>query len=126
MKGRSRLASRVHHWRTAKIRGYVKGMAFRTGIRVFIINPKGTSMYAFNGSGEVSGDSSNYSLCTFADGKRYNCDLSASYNIGARYFLRAVKKSTPATEWSELKVKIPELAKGTKWTLHTLRAIAVV
>lgn len=124
MKGRGSLASRVHHWCTAKIRDYVKGMAFRAGIRVFIINPRGTSMYAFNGSGEVSRDSSNYSLCTFADGKRYNCDLSASYNIGARYFLRALKKSTPATEWSGLKVKIPELAKGTRWTLHTLRAIA--
>ena len=62
MKGRGRLASRVHHWCTAKIRDYVKGMAFRAGIRVFIINPKGTSMYAFNGSGEVSRDSSNYSL----------------------------------------------------------------
>ena len=24
----------------------------------------------------------------YADGKRYNCDLSASYNIGARYFIK--------------------------------------
>ena len=33
------------------------------------------------------------SVCVrFQTGKRYNCDLSASYNIGARYFIREILK----------------------------------
>ena len=34
----------------------------------------------------------NYSLCTFPNGKVYNCDLSAAQNIGARFFLREYAK----------------------------------
>jgi len=30
-----------------------------------------------------------------------------------------------ATEWSQLKAKVPELAKGTRWTLHTLKTVAI-
>ena len=37
---------------------------------------------------ESTRDRENHSLCAFQTGKRYNCDLSASYNIGARYFIR--------------------------------------
>ena len=122
-RGRGSLKSRVHHWAVAKIRDYLTGMALREGIRVFLINPRGTSMYAYDGSGKVTRDADNYSLCTFATGKRYNCDLSASYNIGARYFLRAYHKSTPATAWSEFKAKVPELSKRTTWTLHALREL---
>jgi len=35
-------------------------------------------------------------LCTFQNGKQYNCDLSASYNIGARYFPREYCKADPS------------------------------
>lgn len=122
-KKRGSLKAKVQHWCVARIRDYVKGMAFREGIRVFIINPKGTSMYAYDGSGKVErGISGKYSTCRFQNGKVYNCDLSASYNIAARYFLRALLKSTPATAWSELKAKVPGLPKRTEWTLATLRA----
>lgn len=120
MKGRGNLASRNHHWCTAQIRELIRGMAFREGIRVFIINPRGTSQYAFDGSGTVERDNDNYSMCTFFTGKRYNCDLSASYNIGARYFLRAYKKTIPETEWSRYQAEVPELVKRTAWTLSTL------
>ncbi len=41
---------------------------------------------AFDGSGKVKRDKKNYSLCTFPNGKKYNADLCASYNIGARYW----------------------------------------
>ena len=123
MKGRGSLAARTHHWCTAKIRDYIRGMAFRAGIRVFIINPKNTSAIAYDGSGKVVRDNGNYSMCTFSTGKRYNCDLSASYNIAARYFLRAYFKSIPATEWSELAAKVPGLSKRTSWTLSTLRSL---
>lgn len=120
-KGRGRLKARIQHWTTARMRDYIKGMALRAGIRTFIVNPKGTSKYAFDGSGEVSRDADNYAMCTFTNGKRYNCDLSASYNIAARYFLRELQKSMSETAWSQLKAKVPELGKRTEWTLHTLR-----
>ena len=119
-KKKRSLKARVHHWCVAKIRDYIKGLALRHGIRVFIINPNGTSRYAFDGSGKVVRDEVDYSQCVFANGKRYNCDLSASYNIAARYFLRAFCKSIPATEWSALKAKVPGLSSRTKWTLATL------
>ena len=93
MKGRGGKKDRIHHWCKAAIRDLVKGMAFRYGIRVFLVNPKNTSRLAYDGSGEVCRDKDNFSLCTFASGKRYASDLSASYNIGARYFLRAMQKA---------------------------------
>ena len=37
-------------------------------------------------------------MCTFTNRKIYNCDLSASYNIDARYFIREILKSLPEKE----------------------------
>lgn len=120
MKARGSKKDRIHHWCKAAIRDFIKGMAFRHGIRVFIINPKNTSRLAFDGSGAVSRDENDFSLCTFASGKRYACDLSASYNIGARYFLRAMQKAMSSEAWGQLKAEVPELATRTKCTLSTL------
>jgi len=50
------------------------------------------SRLAYDGTGTVVRDPKNHSLCVFQTGKRYNCDLSASYNIGARYFIRELLK----------------------------------
>lgn len=126
MKGRWR-KDRIHHWCKAKIRDMLKGMLLRHGIRTFQINPKNTSALAFDGSGQVIRDKNNFSMCTFAKtGKRYHCDLSASYNIGARYFLRAIEKSMSEKAWSELTAKVPEFPKRTSYTLATLRAVSAI
>ena len=105
---------------------YVKGMAFRYGIRVFLINPKNTSRLAYDGSGEVVRDHDNFSLCTFATGKRYDCDLGASYNIGARYFLRAMEKAMASEPWERLKAEVPGLATRTECTLFTLWKVSAL
>lgn len=34
----------------------------------------------------------NHALATFTTDNKYNCDLSASYNIGARYFIRELRQ----------------------------------
>ena len=34
----------------------------------------------------------NRALAVFRSGKQYNADLNASYNIGARYFIREITK----------------------------------
>lgn len=120
MKGRGGKKDRIHHWCKAAIRDLVKGMAFRYGIRVFLVNPKNTSRLAYDGSGEVCRDKDNFSLCTFASGKRYASDLSASYNIGARYFLRAMQKAMASESWEQVTAEVPELATRTACTLSTL------
>lgn len=120
MRGHGRKKDRIHHWCRRKILSLVRGMALRCGIRVFEINPRDTSALAYDGSGRVSRDMDNFSMCTFASGKRYDCDLNASYNIAARYFVRAIRKTMPETEWSQCVAKVPALAFGTGCTLSTL------
>lgn len=126
MKGRGSKKDRIHHWCKCRILDYVKGLAFRYGIRVFLINPKNTSRLAYDGSGEVVRDNNNFSLCTFATGKRYDCDLGASYNIGARYFLRAMEKAMASESWERLKAEVPGLATRTECTLFTLWKVSAL
>ena len=69
-----------------------------------------TSRLAYDGSGAVTRGSHNHSFCTFTTGKKYNYDLSASYNIGARYFAKEIWKTLPGKVSSNLKAKDPELS----------------
>lgn len=111
---------RIHLWRKKEIQNIAEHQAHRNGIHVYRINPKNTSALAFDGSGAVERDSHNYSICTFKNKKVYNCDLSASYNIGARYFIREILKPLPATVVSDIGAKVPDILHRTKTTLSTL------
>lgn len=113
-------AMKIHMWCKRSIQKRVKEMASRVGIRVSLVSAKNTSKLAFDGSGEVIRLAKNHSLCIFNNGKRYNCDLSASKNIGARFFLRVIEKSMPETSWSELSAKVSDLSVRTGQTLSTL------
>lgn len=64
-----------------------------------------------------------YTLCKFSNSKIYNCDLSASYNIGARYFIREIQKILPERVWSDIVAKVPECQKRTQCTYSTLLEI---
>ncbi len=55
--------------------------------------------------------------------KRYNCDLSASYNIGARYFIRELLKPLPATERSLLEAKVPSVKRRISCVYADLREL---
>ena len=68
-------------------------------------------------------DLNTYELCRFSSGKVYNCDLSASYNIGARYFIREAQKSMSVKMWSDIVAKVPECQKRTQCTYATLLEI---
>ncbi len=113
-------------WKARYVQQMVKHKAHVNGIRISHINAWGTSKLAFDGSGAVlRGNKStktgnNYSLCEFQNGKIYNCDLSASYNIGARYFVREILKSLPVTERQRIEAKVPGCAKRSTCTLSTL------
>ena len=115
MKGKRRGKNRqkLHMWKKRKVQAVTEHQAHRAGIRISRICPWGTSALAYDGSGRLMRDSRNHSLSTFQNGKQYNCDLSASYNIGARYYIRELQKSIPETEWSVLAAKVPGVQRRT-------------
>ena len=119
-----KMAQRLHLWNANAVQKMVADMAHRNGIRVSHVNARNTSKLAFDGSGEVSRDKDNASLCTFTSGKRYNCDLSASYNIGARYFIRELLKPLPVTTRRQLEAEVPSAVKRTTCTLSTLSGLS--
>ena len=65
------------------------------GGKVIYINPRGTSSYAFDGSGKVKRNKQNYALAYFSNSKYYNADLSAMYNVGARGILKLCGGNSP-------------------------------
>lgn len=86
----------------------------------------GTSRLAYDGSGTVlrgqKAGFPTYELCQFPKGKIYNCDLSASYNIGARYFIREILKSLDESSRLRMEAKVPPCSKRSTCTLSTLIA----
>ena len=127
-----------------EIQDMVEHKAHRNLIRISRVCAWGTSRLAFDGSGEILRGRVNLTndelaaliametkdrkkakgrpethcgqeRCTFLNGKEYNCDLSASYNIGARYFLREWCKVTPGLEET--------LPKTTQRTYANLKAL---
>jgi putative transposase len=107
-------------WKHADIQKTVESLAHHYGIRISHVNACGTSRLAYDGTGrvkrgrEVSEDTP-YDVCVFKSGKIYNCDLSASYNIGARYFIRGLLMESP-----DLMTKVSGIGSGTQRTLADL------
>lgn len=126
-KKRGSKKQKLHMWKKNTIQKIVEHKAHRNGIRVSHICAWGTSKLAYDGSGKVlrgkGADLGTYELCKFSNGKIYNCDLSASYNIGARYFIREVQKILPVKVWSDIVAKVPECQKRTQCTYNTLLEI---
>ena len=114
---------KLHLWRKRDIQKRCEHQAHRKGMRVSRVCAWDTSRLAYDGSGRVSRDPKNHSLCVFQTGKRYNCDLSASYNIGARYFIRELLKSLPVTERSLLEAKVPPVKRRTSCVYADLRKL---
>ncbi|MBQ6398141.1 MAG: transposase, partial [Oscillospiraceae bacterium] len=59
-------------------------------------------------------------MCKFQNGKIYTWDLSASSHIGARYFIRELLKSVPATERLRIEAKVPHCSKRRTSTYASL------
>jgi IS605 OrfB family transposase len=124
MKAKGSKRQKITLWRKRDIQCRVEHMCAAKGIRVAYICPKNTSALAYDGSGYVlRGDKAGFKsnkLCRFTNGKVYNCDLSASKNVAARYFLRVLQKSMPETAWSDCSAKVSELSVRTRCTLSSL------
>ena len=125
-KKRGSKKQKLTMWKHADIQNTVESLAHHYGIRVSHVNAWGTSRLAYDGSGrvkrgrEVSEDTP-YDVCVFKSGKTYNCDLSASYNIGARYLIRGLFMESP-----DLMAEVPEVGSGTTRTLSDLWKISRV
>lgn len=125
-KKRGSRKQRLHLWKARYVQSMVTDKAHRLHMRISHVNAWGTSALAFDGSGRVKRGrdsektNGNYSLCEFTTGKVYNCDLNASYNIGARYFVRELIKSLPVTDGQRIAAKVPGCAKRSTCTLSTL------
>lgn len=123
-KRNKQIRMRLQLWTKIAVQNKVKHKAHSNGIRFSRVSAKNTSALAFDGSGKVQRNKDNASNCTFATGKQYNCDLSASYNIGSRYYIRETEKSISSKKWSEVVAKVPQLMRRTQCTLSTLVKMA--
>jgi len=123
-KKRGSRKQRLHHWRADAVQRIVTDRAHRNGIRISHVCAWGTSSLAYDGSGRVERGKEaglpSYSVCRFTSGKIYDCDLNASYNIGARYFVREIIKSVPETVRLQLGAKVPGACKRSTCILSTL------
>lgn len=123
-KKRGSKKQKLHMWRSQEVQKITTNKAHRLGMHISHICTWKTSKLAYDGSGTVlrgkNAAFSSYSMCKFQNGKIYNCDLSASYNIGARYFIREILKSLPERERLAIEAKVPQSAKRSTCTLSTL------
>jgi putative transposase len=116
--GAKKLRFKLRYWRKKGIQNKVEEMAHYLGIRISRVNARNTSALAFDGSGKVERNNKK-DLATFTTGKVYHADLSASYNVGARYFIRGIQKSISEKKWLALQAKVPELSKRTLQNLSS-------
>lgn len=133
-KGKN-ILKRAHFWRYKRIYKVLTQKAHKYGLRISRVNARYTSRLAFDGSGwskrgrEIAPDTS-YSTLQFTTGKFYNADLNASYNIGARFFIRHLLKTVTVTQRLALEAKVPQVAKRSTCTLSDLinlrSALAVI
>ena len=119
------IKQKISLWRYRDINKKVERLAHRKGIHYSTVCAKNTSKLAFDGSGTtIRGNNitskTPYSICKFTSGKLYNCDLNASYNIGARYFIRKLEKTIDVNLWSLVMAKVPSLRARMLCSLDTL------
>jgi len=84
----SNLKQRFHGWLKSLIFKLTTEKWAELGGKTIAVIAAYTSKLAYDGSGVVKRDKSNYALATFSSGKHYNCDLNGSYNIAARGWLK--------------------------------------
>ena len=123
-KGKN-IVKRTHFWRYKRIYKVLSQRAHQYGLRIARVNARYTSRLAFDGTGwskrgsEITPEPP-YTLMEFPNGKTYNADLNASYNIGARFFIRHLLKTVTVTQRLALEAKVPRVAKRSTCTLSDL------
>lgn len=90
-KKRSTLKQRFHGWLHRLLVQLTENKLVEVGGKVELVYPRGTSSWAYDGSGQLKRSKDNYALAAFQNGKRYNADLNGSQNIAARYWAYKLK-----------------------------------
>ncbi|OSS42546.1 Transposase [Desulfurella amilsii] len=117
--GAKKLRFKLHFWTKQAIVRKTLQKAHLFGLRVTKVLARGTSQYAFDGSGAVERNSKK-DLCKFTTNKHYHSDLNASYNIAARFFIRLYLKPLPEMARLQYQAKVPEIAARHQQTLASL------
>jgi len=121
---------KLHMWKAQYVQSMVTDKAHRPGMGISHICAWGTSRLAFDGSGKVlrgkEAGMPTYSLCKFQNGKTYNCDLNAPYNIAAHYYIREILKSCSVTDRLDIEAKVPQCSKKSTCTLADLIGLNAV
>jgi transposase len=86
---RSPMKARFHGWMHRALIAQLRNNLMQIGGTLVEVFARGTSAWAYDGSGKVKRDKDNVSLATFANGRRYDADFNAAYNIAARYLALA-------------------------------------
>ena len=120
MRNHKTKSQKISRWRKNDIQKKTETKAHRLGIHISHVNAWNTSSLAFDGSGKVNRDPHNHALATFASGKQYNADLSASYNIAARFYIREILKTSDENLRSYIEAKVPQCMVRTTSTLSDL------
>ena len=89
----STLRQRFHGWLKAKIRTLTEMKWRELGGKVIDVPAAYTSKLAYDGSGLVKRNRSNYAIARFANGRIYNCDLNGSQNIAARGIIKLTRRN---------------------------------
>lgn len=92
-KKRSGLKQRFHTWFHRRFYQFIESKWKELGGKIESVYPRGTSSWAYDGSGKVKRGKFQYELCTFSNGKQFNADLNGAYNIAARYWAKIKKLS---------------------------------
>lgn len=92
---KSNLRQRFHGWLHRRIANLTEMKWSELGGKVEYVYARGTSSNAYDGSGKVRREKKRYEIAVFKTGKIYNCDLSASYNIGARFIIKLMGGNDP-------------------------------
>lgn len=91
---------RFHTWFKSALSDRIASKALEHGMRTLNVYARGTSSYAYDGSGKVSRDSDNFANAKFTSGKRYNADLNAAYNIATRGIIKLYYPLLHKQQWS--------------------------
>jgi hypothetical protein len=88
--GAKPLRKKLQYWLQGRIQKYTKYKGHAEGTRFSRALARGPSEHAYVGSGKVH-RIGNRQMAVFSKGQKiYNADLSASYNLGARCWMREI------------------------------------
>lgn len=121
---RSGLRAKFHGWLHRALVRQVERSAEERGMRVAFVPPRGTSAWAYDGSGRVVRDRFNYGRCRFTTGKEYDCDLSAAQNIAARYFVQRERLRSRANAVAFGEQRVSPAGGKTGWLTRGGRTVA--